>query len=159
MSQITIQFSSQNDLGSDAIKLFEHGGSYSHVDAILPDGSLLGARSDVCLGVPAGVQVRPSSYANFATIKSVMIPCAEAQMGLFYDFLHAQIGKPYDETAILGFVFDRDWRDTDSFFCAELIALAMERSGIFKYALSAPANKITPTDLLLACSVLIDVGA
>ena len=46
MAQVTVQFSTQNDLGGQAIRLFEHG-AYSHVDIVLPDGMLLGASSDV----------------------------------------------------------------------------------------------------------------
>lgn len=36
----------------------------------------------------------------------------------------SQIGKPYDKTAILGFVANRDWQEDDSWFCSELIAWA-----------------------------------
>ncbi len=41
-------------------------------------------------------------------------------------FAHAQVGKPYDYTAIAGFLARRDWREDDSWFCSELQAAAFE---------------------------------
>ena len=63
---ISLQFSALNDIASEAIKLFERSWC-SHVDAILPDGTLLGARADIYGNVPAGVQIRPPGYARMPT--------------------------------------------------------------------------------------------
>lgn len=157
MAQITIQFSAQNDIGSDVIKIFEHG-LYSHVDVVMPDGSLLGARSDKILGIPAGVYIRPNTYANFSAAKRITIECADEEKSKFYEFANDQIGKPYDETAILAFAANRDWRNPDSWFCSEMGAAALEASGILLHPLATTVNKITPEDLLLVCSVLTEVG-
>lgn len=154
MGGVTLQFSTMSDIGSWAIREFSHG-PFSHVDAVLPDGSLLGARDDICMGIPAGVRIRPPNYARFSLIKQVTIPCSDGQILKWLDWQHAQVGKPYDETAILAFAADRNWREEDSFFCSELQALALEQSGYFPHNLSAPANKITPDDLLLALSVVV----
>ena len=75
----------------------------------------------------------------------------------FYAFLKTQIGKPYDHSAILGFALDRDWRQSDSWFCSELVAAALEKAGYFSFCLAAPANKITPADLLLALSATAEL--
>ena len=69
----------------------------------------------------------------------------------------AQVGKPYDETAILAFALNRDWRETDAWFCSELAAAALEAAGVFPYKLAASENKITPEDLFLAVSVISNV--
>lgn len=156
LDQINIQFSSMDDAGSALIRAFDHG-LYSHVDAILPTGSLLGARTGLDGASAAGVQVRPAGYAEFSSVKHVTLPttpeCAEA----FYNFMRNQIGKPYDHSAIMGFAFNRDWRTPDSWFCSELIAAALEAAKYFSYDLAAPANKITPADLLLAVSATAPV--
>lgn len=158
MSKVTLQFSCQNDLGSDAIRFFEHGGGYSHVDIVTDQGNLLGARSDVVAGVPAGVQIRPFNYTTFLRFLPVSIECTPEQKAAFDGFLIAQLGKPYDTTAILGFVANRDWRTPDAWFCSELAGAALEQSKIFPFNLAAPANKLAPTDLLLACSVLTNIS-
>lgn len=157
MAEIVIQLSTQDDLGALAIKLFEHG-LYSHVDIVMPDGSLLGARNDEMLGIPAGVHIRPSTYANFSAIKRVVIECSDEERSRFYEFANDQIGKPYDETAILGFAVGRDWRAEDSWFCSEMGAAALEASGILLHPLATTVNKITPEDLLLICSVLTEIN-
>jgi uncharacterized protein YycO len=154
---VNLQFSTKNDFGGDAIRFFDHG-KYSHVDAILSDGSLLGARNDLLAGIPPGVRIRPADYDTFTLVKRVSLACSDAQAAQFDSFLRSQIGKPYDMTAIIAFVVGRDWRSEDSWFCSELAAAAMESAGIFPYKLADTFNKITPADLLLAISVLVDVG-
>jgi uncharacterized protein YycO len=151
MPAITLQLSSMNDFVSEVIRAFDHG-AYSHVDAVLADGTLLGARSDACGAAAPGVQIRKSGYAAFSGIKRVVLPTTVECEAAFYAYLQTQIGKPYDHSAILGFALNRDWREADSWFCSELVAAALEQAGYFSFALAAPANKITPADLLLAVS-------
>jgi len=45
-------------------------------------------------------------------------------------FLDTQVGKPYDKTAIMSFIFRRDWQETGSWFCSELVAMALKVGGI-----------------------------
>jgi hypothetical protein len=156
MAEIRLQFSSQADLSSEVIRLFGHS-PFSHVDAILSGGSLLGARDEENMGVPAGVRIRPAGYAKFAITKVVILPTTPECAAAFYAFLQSQLGKPYDETAILAFVIDRDWRNPDSWFCSEIIAAALEHAKYFSFCLAAPNNKITPPDLLLALSARAEV--
>jgi hypothetical protein len=153
---VTLQFSRMNDLGSDFIRLYDHG-SWSHVDNVLPDGSLLGARDDTCGGKPEGVQIRPDGYLPFTATKRVVLMCTTTQSDVWLSFIQAQIGKPYDETAIAGFVLNRDWRRDDSWFCSELACAALETSKIFPFPLAAQANKVTPDDLFLVASALVNV--
>jgi len=130
-------------------------GHLSHVDAILPDGNLLGSRTEVCKGIKQGVHVRPFDYLRGATKKVVRmtIPCTDTQKGDFYTFLYSQIGKPYDRSAILGFIVNRNWRDTNSWYCMELIAAALEKAGIVP-DLYLAANKITPVAGALVVSAI-----
>lgn len=154
---IVLQFSAQHDIGSDLIEWFS-AGNYSHVDSVLADGRLLGARSDVCAGVSAGVQIRPANYAPFARKLVVTLPCDQAMADAYYAFLVAQLGKPYDSTAIVAFVFGRDWQEEDSWYCSEVCAADLCKIGYFPYGLAAAANKITPDALLLACSTKVPIS-
>ncbi len=71
----------------------------------------------------------------------------------FYAYLNAQIGKPYDKTAITAFVFNRDWREEDAWYCSELQAAALEDAGL-SHPLYLPASKVTPVSLALVMSAL-----
>jgi hypothetical protein len=157
MPAIRVQFSARHDLSSVAIRAFEHG-VWSHVDAVIADGTLLGARETEIGGIPSGVQIRPANYLPFSAMKIVEIDAQESVVDAFYDFLNTQIGKPYDQEAIIAFVLDRDWRGEDSWICSELVAAATEKCGALRYPLSVPCNKVTPDDFYLVCSVLTNLG-
>ncbi|MHB8674545.1 MAG: hypothetical protein ACYDAK_12835 [Candidatus Limnocylindrales bacterium] len=149
---IALQFLHGGDAASRLIEWFSHGAGYSHVDAVLPDGRLLGARSDNVGNAPPGVQIRDPGYVAGTPVLTLHLPADTPQETVFYDFLNAQIGKPYDALGILAFVGGRDWRAPDSWFCSELCAAALEACGYFPWPLASTTNKITPADLLLAIS-------
>lgn len=144
---IRLQFSRQADLVSDVIAWFTQG-EFSHVDAIVYNDLLVGARTDH----DPGVHARSSNYAVWAKKTVFDIPCTLEQFIRFNDFLLDQLGKPYDHVAILGFVFGRDWKQPDSWICSELQAAALEYAGIWKPYVAA--NKISPDALALAVSAI-----
>lgn len=148
---ITLHFSTTGGLSSDAIKVFERGWC-SHVDVVLPDGTLLGARSDTVGGAPPGVQIRHPDYEAWAATQTVHLLAPAVMEDKFLDWLHDQIGKPYDKAAIVAFAVGRDWREPDSWFCSELVAAALEASGWFPHPLSDVSSHITPRDMLLLVS-------
>ena len=159
METVTLQFCSFDSLAGELIDWFTQG-SVGHVDAVMSDGSLLGAQHEAGLGgMPAGVQIRPANYGGNSGMRhrmraSLMVTDDEAEA--FYSFLRQQVGKPYDTTAILAFAVGRDWRERDSWFCSELQAAALEEAGIVR-RLVAPSQKITPAALMLTCSALTDI--
>jgi len=149
---IRLQFVAERDLGSAAIGWFS-AGHLSHVDAVLPDGRLFGARSDHAGGVPPGVWERPPGYARFARRVIATIPARPAAKIRWRCFLEEQRAKPYDRLAILAFAVNRDWREDDSWICSELQARALEYADIVP-PLYLACNKITPVALALAVSAL-----
>lgn len=149
---IRLQFSFQDNLPSELITYFGHGAGFSHVDAVMDDGRLLGARLD------GGVQIRPAGYAAFTRTLPVTLGAAASQNQEFWDFLNQQIGKPYDSRAVIGFAAGRDWREATAWFCSELVAAALESSYWFPYDLTTPVNKIDPDDLLLAISARAEIS-
>lgn len=149
---IRLQFSLQDAISSKAIAWFS-AGHFSHVDALTPAGFLLGSRSDEVGGALPGVQFRPIGYAPFVKRVIFEVPACRHAERRFWNFLARQVGKPYDHTAILGFMMGRDWREDDSWFCSELQAAALEHAGVFD-KLYLAANKITPVSLALAVSAI-----
>jgi uncharacterized protein YycO len=149
---IRFQFVLGRGLSSQAIAWYSSG-HFSHVDALLPDGTLLGARSDTIGRVPPGVQMRPAFYETWKERVVMCMDCTYEQETRFWDFLKSQIGKPYDMTAIWGFLAGRDWRDEDSWYCSELLTAAIEESGVCP-VLYTPRNKVTPAGLATVTSAL-----
>jgi hypothetical protein len=144
---VTLRFVTCNDAVSAGIRAFEYGFWASHVEAVLPDGRYFGAHYD------GGVVARAKGYD--ATVmrreQFVSVPATPTQEVAFFSFLKEQDGKPYDLTAIVAIIAQRDWREPDSWFCSELQAAALEACGYLP-PLAADVNKITPRDLLLILS-------
>lgn len=149
---IRLQFVLGTAWSSQVIAWFS-AGHFSHVDAVLPDGNLLGAREDSVGGYPQGVHVRDPHYDTFIKRVLMTVPATEEQEAKFYAFLYAQIGKPYDYAAEFAFILNRDWRQDDKWICSELVAAAGEAAGILP-KLYLSANKITPVACALAYSAV-----
>jgi hypothetical protein len=147
---ITLQFSSQRGFVPWAIR-WGTWCDISHVDLVLPDGSLLGARSDT---VNPGVQIRQGDYGNFTRIIQCDYDFTPAQTDLYIGWCRSQIGKPYDKRGIASYITHkrriRDWRDESAWYCSELQARASEVAGNpfldFSYI---GVFKVDPRDLML----------
>ena len=144
MSRVIWQFATDNSAGGLLIR-YGTRCDWSHVDAVLPDGRLLGAR------ISGGVQIREPGYEKFAATRRMAIETDLAND--IYANLYSQIGKPYDWRAIIAFgLGDRDWREEDSWFCSELQIWAVEKAGFFSRQLDIPTDRLSPRDQwLLFC--------
>lgn len=165
---IRMQFVGGTTWSSKIIERFGHGLPISHVDSVLTDaicdrlhvprGSLLGARSDK-LGAPAaGVQIRNPGYEKWHYRLVVNLPCPKGIADKYYAFVLSQVNKPYDSVGLIGaFLFGRDWRAPDAWWCSELNARALEPdvSGYLARQLASPSNKIDPMSLVLVLSALV----
>lgn len=60
-------------------------------------------------------------------------------------FLHEQIGKSYDITAIVGFIFKRNWSQDCCWFCSELVAKSLREGGI---DIKREEHRISPRDII-----------
>jgi hypothetical protein len=151
---ITLRFVNGKSFVTAAIQRAEYGFWASHVEALMPDGTLLGAHID------GGVQARPRDYdkGQFTREVFVDIEAAPDVCDRFHAFLREQLGKPYDTTAIFAFVAARDWQEKDSWFCSELQAAALVACGWFVTPLATEFNHITPRDLLLIVSGRVAVA-
>ena len=135
---ITIRFVAGNDLTSRVIRLAEYGFWATHVETLMPDGTLLGAHAS------GGVQARPNDYdkGRFSRQLFVPIPATPEQTDAFHTFLRAQIGKPYDFEAIVGIVAQRDWRDDKAWMCSELVAAGLYQGKARIFPHISPLNSI-----------------
>lgn len=149
---IRLRFVLGSGWASSAISVFS-AGHLSHVDAVMPDGTLLGARSDN-VGGGKGVRERPNPYETAAKVLWAEITAQPDQEADFYAFLRKQLGKPYDHLSIFAFAINRNWRDDDAWYCSELIAAALEDALILTKTLYLPFNKITPVMLAVLVSEL-----
>jgi hypothetical protein len=87
-------------------------------------------------------------YKQAVAYETREIRCERAVEDVFFKFLLAQDGKPYDWRAIVSFgLGSRDWREDDSWFCSELQARALEVAGLLKLPDDIPVWRITPRDL------------
>lgn len=149
---LTLRFVQGKGFFSQCIAVFS-AGHLTHVDVKMPDGMLLGARSDN-VGGGDGVLERPDPYEAVAKIVYFQIWATPAQEALFYAFLKGQLGKAYDKLAIFAFAIDRNWRDDDAWYCSELVSAALEEAGILTKLLYLHTNKITPVMLATLVSEL-----
>ena len=145
---IKIRFVTGNDFISNAIRVGERDGWCTHVEAIMPEGTWLGAHLD------GGVQARLADYDKITRTRELIIEIIAPNSNVedkFNEFLRTQVGKPYDVKAVFGLGVGRNWRDANSWFCSELIAAALETCGYLP-RLSVMDNHISPRDLLLVLS-------
>lgn len=143
---ITLQFATSKGFGSAAIRAFTWS-QFSHVDFVLPDGTLLGARSD------GGVLIRQPNYESFTAVNRFYVDAPDSVLS----FAHQQIGKPYDWRGILNFGLHRNWRETDCWFCSELVEWCFEQAKSPLLSTATDVRRYTPRDLTLSPR-LIPIG-
>lgn len=145
---ITLRFVEYTDIISDGVRAAEYGFWASHAEALLPDGTLLGAH------LSGGVAIRAGDYdaGTFAKQVFVTLPADAPTTAAFLAFITSQVGKPYDVEAIVSLVLERNWQDPKAWFCSELMASALVHCGWFSSPIATTFNKVTPRDLLLIVS-------
>lgn len=111
-----------DNIGGALIRMFE-GGEASHVgidvgDCII-DSTLL--HGTTCRSHVEFIRRR-------TLIDTIDVPLPDEAAAI--TFLREQVGRPYDWTAIIGFMLFRDWSYDDRWYCSELAATAMLRGGL-----------------------------
>lgn len=147
-------------LGSWLIRRFTYS-EISHVDLVMPDGQMLGARSNAisypgrAAKIPAGVQIRPVDYLKFSRVIFAFLPCTEAQADVIYSAAKSQVGKSYDLDAIVDFVVeDADKGPNDggsaSWMCSELAAWVALKGDVPLVNPKVNYRHVTPEQLLMS---------
>jgi len=125
----------------------------SHADAVLPDGSLLGARDDrikIKDGrvIPPGVQVRPAGYKRWERRTLYWKPTTKERAQAWRDALLAVAdrGTAYDREGILRLILGEQPIDDGKYFCSCLmIAKLQECNEVGK--LPVAPQQVSPTAL------------
>ena len=128
----------------------------SHVEEFFPGiGKTFGAMLN------GGVIYRGVSdkqYRNVSHWEAWRLPIRYDQYLALCGFRLKCYGLPYNWKAIVSFACgERDWRDSNSWFCSEYIVRAMEVMGIVRLPLSIPTDRITPRDAYLIFTGLLGV--
>lgn len=136
--------------------LIEHYGfglhGYSHVDIVLPDGNLLGARTDYPVDGKTGVQVRAAGYAAKDWVRRTRVTFMVSPLiaAAAYDFARAQVGDPYAKQDIVDLVFGVKDQQRGRWICSWLAAAFLGKAHAICYP-GMPLSQVSP-DTLVACA-------
>ena len=78
--------------------------------------------------------------------KTASVSVSVDNPGEMLTFLNAQVGKPYDWTAIFALPFRKSWHARDKWFCSELVAEALIADGSNAIP-RLKSYRVTPRDL------------
>jgi len=131
-------YCSNNKLGSWLIRIFTWS-RFSHVVYVEDQTHIIDSTF-----THGGVQRRllADIYRDYTTIEEVNIEVPDEKAAL--DFARSQLGKPYDKTAILGFIFRRNWGDDSAWFCNEFIEALAKAGGRLRFR--ERLSRITPQE-------------
>lgn len=147
MNRIRLHFVLGAGLSSRLIAWYGSGyGGYSHVDAILSDGTLAGARSDAVGDRPPGFQIRPAAYEDWKRTATVEVPCAPHKALEWEMWLRKQVGRQYDKDAILGFVLGKRLHEEGHWICSAAQTEALRHVSLL-YRTATVDSEITPNAL------------
>lgn len=120
-------FTRRHTVASLLIRLFT-GSRWSHVACIVSDKMVIDSTFK-----HGGVRLRPIAdvVCESSAFDEVSVPLADEQAAV--DWLTAQLNKPYDWTAIVGFVFRSGWAEPDRWFCSELAEGAIRAGGLVRF--------------------------
>lgn len=155
---VTLRFVTGPGLVWSIIRRSEMGLWAGHVEALMPDGTLLGAHQD------GGVQARPRYYdkGQWTQEAFVTLPATAKQQTAFEAFLRLQIGKPYDMGAVEEMAIGEltgeapSWPESPAWICSALVMAALLTAGLIKAA-PATVRLATPRDVLVGCGFLVSI--
>ncbi len=138
MKTIALLFSTTGNPMSTAIRAFTFS-RWSHVaiidgDDVIEAAALHGVRRVSV--IDAINRAKRGEVVEFPALDPDRIIAAAA----------GQIGKPYDYTALIGLGLRRDWQESDSWFCSELVAWAFHEAGEPLFRAEA-MHRVTPEHL------------
>ena len=134
-----------NDAFSKLIRLSEDGGSVSHAEAVMSDGSIIAAR------IGDGVKRYANDYDKTSTFQIFCdLEMPAAQYNEWVASMEYRLGWKYDLPAVFGFVFyNRRMHDPRQLICSALQVDTLRHCLWFPRPLAQYYHSITPVMLLL----------
>ena len=140
MKKLQLAFTTTNGPLSWAIRTFTWS-NFSHVDLYFPEENLLiGA-------VPFKGVISRNADEVFKQASKISVYEVDVDSELARSIIMGQIGKPYDWTAVMGFLLRRNWQETDSWDCSEIASYVILKAGLKLF--NEDLNRITPRDLVI----------
>lgn len=143
MPNIKLKFSASDGVVSRVVRWFTWS-KWSHVEAIISDGTIISA--DSTKNSVVNIENKPVKYSRV-----VYISVTKDQRNKFEAFLRQQLGYKYDFYGIISFIIRRDIEARKRWFCSELIVAALAAAGIIK-PLYIP-GRWTPDDVWKALAI------
>lgn len=109
---------------------------FSHAALVLPNNLVV----DSTLSDGVHTSTMEEFCKKYANIVMVDIPVPDEYAAV--NFAIDQIGKPYDWTALVGMVVQRNWQEDDSWFCSELVEAILKAGGTHRFR--DELSRITP---------------
>jgi hypothetical protein len=135
----------------------------SHVESVRPDGKYVGQHFS------GGMQARDPGYdkAIMSHELFVDLPASPEQNDAFYAFIDSKIGQPYDWKSIIDYALPVDLHIFNDAICSATVELGLratpagQMASAFKpwlrWPVTVPAHLISPRDLLLMLSCLVEI--
>jgi hypothetical protein len=127
----------------------------NHVESVSPDGQWYYGEH-----IKGGLAKRPKGYDAKTVLAEffIEIPCTADQRKAYYAYLESKLGMSYDWRSLVSFAIP-SWNlhGRGELICSAITASAMRKGKILPYILTVPFHHITPRDILLMCSVLVNV--
>lgn len=125
----------------------------SHVECVTPEGKYVGQRID------GGMQAREPGYDSDGLAHEIFIelPVSDEQSDAFYTYVNSKIGQPYDWKAIVDYAMPVNMHDYDHAICSAMMSLALRACDYFRWPLACPAHLISPRDLFLMLSGMLEI--
>lgn len=133
-----VHFCKSNDIGGLIIRLFTFS-RWNHV-AIEVGGVVY---ESVTAG---GVRRVPARSFPRLWEKTTSVEVSVENPAEMLAFLNAQVGRPYDWSAIFALPFRKSWQARDKWFCSELVAEALIAGGSNAIP-RLKSYRVTPRDL------------
>ena len=131
---------------------------YSHVDCLMADGSLIGARDDrlrMPSGrlVPPGIQVREPGYEVWDRRTVYTLVALQPVTDQWELYVRSHVGEKYDEQDILDLLLGRKPVDHGRRICSAFATDSLQAVGVWPSVLSHPSLQTTPDTLAFGLSV------
>src|SRR6266550_273034 len=128
---------------------FDTHGSVSHVEAVMPDGSIIASL------MGSGVQRLAGDYCQTNTMQIIVdLHMTWEMYAAWQHFLESRIGWPYDWKDFWGLVADFDEHSQGCLICSALQVDALRHCLYFPRPLAQKYHFVTPVVLLMMLQAL-----
>lgn len=152
LATVTIQAVAAKGFFSWVIETAGYGAhGWSHIDIVLPDGRLLGARTDYPVNGKTGVQIRPAGYGanEWKRRRRVSFKVPAARAADAYAFAEAQTGDPYARDDIWAIATGQPDDPQGRWICSMLAGAFLLKAGAIDDP-GMPMSQMNP-NCLVAC--------